>query len=191
VTLYELLLLLHLVVVIIWLGAVFTMDLLFLRAERTGDPREVGKTGQLQEWLVPRVFIPSSIATLVLGALLVWDGAWSFGDLWVLIGLAGWIATFGVGFFFLRPEGEKMKEIVARHGPTSAEAQRQSRRLGIVSRVQLFALFLVVADMVLKPTTDDPWTLVVLAALLLAAAAAGVLALLRPLTEAPPAPVLD
>ena len=34
-TSYELLLLLHITSVIIWLGAGFTIDLLFLRAERT------------------------------------------------------------------------------------------------------------------------------------------------------------
>jgi uncharacterized membrane protein len=180
---YEFLFVLHIIVVIIWLGAGFTMDVLFLRAERTRNPAELGKTGELQEWLVPRVFIPSGLLTLVLGVLLAWDGPWSFGDLWILIGLAGWIASFGVGFLFIRPQGEKMKEIVAQYGPTSVEAQRQGRRLGVVSRVQLLALFLVVVDMVLKPTSDDPWTLVVLAAILVAAAVVGALSL-RKLPEA-------
>jgi uncharacterized membrane protein len=174
---YELLVLLHIVAVIVWLGAGFTMDLLFMRAERTKNPAELGKTGELQEWLVPRVFIPSGILTLVFGVLLAWDGPWSFGDLWILIGLAAWIASFGVGFLFIRPQGEKMKETVAQYGPTSVEAQRLARRLGVVSRVQLLALFLVVADMVLKPTSDDPWILVVLAAILVAAAVVGALSL--------------
>jgi uncharacterized membrane protein len=178
-TSYEFLLILHVVAVIVWLGAGFTMDLLFLRAERTRNPAELGKTGELQEWLVPRVFIPTGLLTLVLGVLLVWDGPWSFGDLWILIGLAAWIGSFGVGFLFIRPQGEKMKEIVARHGPTSTEAQRHARRLGVVARVQLLALFLVIVDMVLKPTSDDPWTLVVLAAILVAAAVVGALSLRR------------
>jgi uncharacterized membrane protein len=183
VTRYEFLFLLHIFAVIVWLGAGFTMDLLFLRAERTKNPAEMGKIGELQEWLVPRVFIPSGLLTLVLGILLVWDGPWSLGDLWVAIGLVAWIASFGVGFLFIRPQGEKMKEIVAQYGPTSVEAQRQGRRLGVVSRVQLLALFLVVVDMVLKPTSDDPWTLVVLAAILVAAAVVGALSL-RKLPEA-------
>jgi hypothetical protein len=54
----------------------------------------------------------------------------------------------------------------------------------VVARVQLLALFLVVADMVLKPTSDDPWTLVVLAAILVAAAVVGALSL-RKFPEAP------
>ena len=155
------------------------MDLIFLRAERMRNPAEIGKTGELQEWLVPRVFIPTSLLTLVLGVLLVWDGPWSFGDLWILIGLAGWIGSFGVGFLFLRPQSEKIKELVARYGPTSVEAQRHARRLGVVARVQLLALFLVVVDMVLKPTSDDPWTILVLAAILVAAAVVGALSLRR------------
>ena len=183
-TSYEFLVLLHITAVIIWLGAGFTMDLLFLRAERTGSPAESGKTGELMEWLVPRVFIPSGLLTLAVGILLVWDGPWSFGDVWILIGLAGWIASFGVGFLFIRPQGEKMKEIVAHYGPTSVEARRQGRRLGVVSRVQLLALFLVVVDMVLKPTSDEPWTLVVLAAILAAAAVVGALSL-RALPKGP------
>ena len=176
-TRYELLVLLHVITVIVWLGAGFTMDLLFLRAERTRNPAEIGKTAELQEWLVPRVFIPTSLLTLISGVLLVWDGPWSFGDLWILIGLAAWIGSFGVGFLFIRPQGEEIKEIVAREGPTSVEARRLGRRLGVVARVQLLALFLAVADMVLKPTSDDPWTLVVLAAILVAAAVAGALSL--------------
>ena len=185
-TSYEFLLLAHIITVIVWLGAAFTMDLLFLRAERTGNPAELGKTGELQEWLVPRLFIPFGVLSLMSGVLLVFDGPWSFGDLWILIGLAGWIAAWGVGFLFIRPQGEKMKEIVMRHGPTSLEAQRQARLLAVVSRVQLLSLFLVVADMVLKPTSDDPWTLAVLAAILVVAAAVGAWTMRKPLREAAP-----
>ena len=62
-TSYEFLLLAHIITVIVWLGAGFTMDLLFLRVERTGDPVDLGKTGQFQEWLVPRLFIPFGVLT--------------------------------------------------------------------------------------------------------------------------------
>ena len=185
-TIYEFVLLLHIITVIVWLGAGFTMDLLFLRAERTGNPADIGKTGEFQEWLVPRVYIPFGVLTLVFGVLLVFDGPWSFGDLWIVIGLAGWIAAWGIGFIVIRPQGEKMKEIVVRHGPTSPEAKRQARLLAVVSRVQLLSLFLVVADMVLKPTSNDPWTLIVLAAILAAAAAVGAWTMRKPLREAAP-----
>src|SRR5919106_1776081 len=185
-TSYEFPLLAHIITVIVWLGAAFTMDLLFLRAERTGNPADLGKTGEFQEWLVPRLFIPFGVLTLVFGVLLVLDGPWSFGDVWILIGLVGWIVSWGVGFLVIRPQGEKMKEIVGRHGPTSPEARRQMRLLAVISRVQLLALFLIVVDMVLKPTSDDAWTLVVLAAILVAAAAVGAWTMRRPLRATAP-----
>ena len=185
-TSYEFLVLLHITSVIVWLGAGFTMDLLFLRAERTGNPTDLGKTGEFQEWLVPRLFIPFGVLALVSGVLLVFDGPWSFDDLWILIGLGGWIAAWGVGFLVIRPQGEKMKEIVMQHGPTSMEAERQARLLAVVSRVQLLSLFLIVVDMVLKPTSDDLWTLVVLALILVAAAAVGVGTMRKPPRKAAP-----
>src|SRR5215216_6412093 len=79
------------------------------RAHR--QPRRLGKTGEFQEWLVPRLFIPSGVLTLLSGVLLVFDGPWSFGDVWILIGLVGWVAAWGVGFLVIRPQAEKMKEI--------------------------------------------------------------------------------
>jgi uncharacterized membrane protein len=176
---YELLLFLHITVVILWLGASVVLDLLFLRAERMHDVQELGALGRTQEWLTPRLFIPVSLGTVVTGALLVWDGPWSFGDLWVLIGLVAWLATFGAGFFFLRPSAERMKALNAQHGPGSPEARKIATRMTVVARVQLVALFLVVADMVIKPTSDDPWTLVVLVALLAAAIVAAAMSLRR------------
>jgi len=187
-TRYDFLVLLHVTAVIVWLGAGTTMDLLFLRAERLREPLELKRAGDMMEWLVPRVFIPSAISTLVLGVFAGWDGPWSFGDLWILIGLVGWAANFFTGLLFIKPQAEKMPQIVAEYGPTSRQAQRQGKLLAVVSRIQLLALFLVVADMVIKPTGDDEGVLVVGAAILVAAIVAGVVVMRRSeLAEAPAA----
>jgi len=186
VTRYEFLVFLHVTAVIVWLGAAATMDLLFFRAERMRDPLELKKTGELQEWLVPRLFIPTGLSTLVLGILVTWDGPWSFGDLWIVLGLAGFAVGFLTGLLFLKPQAEKMGEIAARYGPTSLEAQRHGHRMLVVGRIQLLVLFLVVADMAIKPSPDDVWTLVGGAAVLAAAIAAGVAVLRKPAPEAEP-----
>ncbi len=187
-SLYELLLLVHVTAVIIWVGAATANDLLWLRAERTRDPAEMAKMGELQQYLTPRLFIPASLSSLLFGVLLVLEGPWSFGDLWIAIGLAGFAATFFTGLLYLRPQGEKMGEIIARHGPRSPEAQRHGKKLLVIARVQLLLLFLVVADMVLKPTTDNPWTLAVLGAILMAAIAAGAAVVRRPFVADTAAP---
>jgi hypothetical protein len=186
-TRYELLVFLHVTAVIVWLGAGALTDLLWFRAERARDPLELRKMGELQEWLAPRLFIPASLSALVFGVLAAWEGPWTFGELWIVLGLAGFAFSFVAGLLFLKPQGEKMKDVVMQHGPTSAEAQRHARRLLVVARIQLLVLFLAVADMTIKPSTDDPWTLVVGAAILAAAVLAGVAVLRRPVHEAAPA----
>src|SRR5688500_4694128 len=98
-TRYELLVFLHVAAVIIWIGAGFLIALLVFGAERAGDRiREAGYHRDVG-WLAPRLFIPASMATLVFGILVVADGPWSFGDLWIVIGLVGWAVSFGLGFF--------------------------------------------------------------------------------------------
>jgi uncharacterized membrane protein len=170
---YELWLLLHLVAVIIWLGAGTAIDLLWMRAERTRDPAEMAKMGEFQEWLALRLFIPASLGALLFGVALVLESPWAFSDLWIALGLLGFAATFLIGLLYLRPQGERMGAIIAQHGPGSPEARRHGKKLLVIARVQLLTLFLVVADMVLKPTTDDGWTLVVLAAILAVAILGG------------------
>ena len=173
---YDLLLVLHLVAVIVWLGAGFLLAVLVFGAERAGDlMREAGyhrDTG----WLAPRLFIPASMSTLIFGALLVIDGPYQFSDPWIAFALAGWFVSFGLGFFYFKPEGERIGRLVEARGPADPEIARRVRRVNIVDRAQVLILFLVVADMVLKPGSDDTGIIVALVAVALAgvvAAAAG------------------
>jgi uncharacterized membrane protein len=170
VTLEELFLLLHIVSAIIWLGAGFLLFVQILRAELAGDMESEGRYHQEVPALAPILFIPSSLATMIFGLLLVAEGAWSFDQLWVTLGLAGWLVSFGLGFFYFRPEGERIGTLVAEHGPMYPEVQSRIRRLNAIDRIQLTVLFLVVADMVLKPTSDDVGMLLVMAGVLVAVA---------------------
>ncbi|MBW3593193.1 MAG: DUF2269 domain-containing protein [Actinobacteria bacterium] len=181
---YELLLFLHITTSILWLGAGATMGLAALRATRASDPTELGRVAALNDWLAPRLFIPASLATLVLGVLLVIDGPWSFGDLWIVIGLAGFAVSFLVGLLYLKPTSERISEGIAEHGPLSPDVVRRTRHILLVSRVELVVLFLVVADMAIKPTADDVGILIAGALILVVAAAAAVLAGRRVATAA-------
>jgi uncharacterized membrane protein len=168
-TRYELLLFLHITAAIIWLGAGFLLAVLILGAERARDPVKEASYQQDVGWLSTRLFIPASLSTLIFGLLLVADGSWSFDQLWVSLGLAGWLASFGMGILYFKPEAERIAQLSERNGPTDPEVTRRIRRLNIADRFQLVILFLVVADMVIKPTGDDTGVLIV-GALILAAA---------------------
>lgn len=168
-TRYELLVFLHLAAVIVWLGAGFLLTVLVLGAERAGDRMKEAGHHRDVAWLAPRLFIPSSVSALLLGILLVIDGPWSFDQLWIVIGLLGWAVSFVLGFFYFRPEGERIGALVEQHGPAYPEVDRRVHRLNIVDRLQVLILFVVVATMVVKPSGDDTAVLIVGAAVLLAA----------------------
>jgi uncharacterized membrane protein len=136
---------------------------------RLSDPRIMAALGPHGSWLAQRIFIPSSLATLVAGILLTIEGPWSFDQLWILLGLGGFAATFLLGIGLIEPGAKKLTQAIETQGPTSAEAARLDRRLEALGWVDIALLFTIVWDMALKPTADDVGTLLV-AALVLAAA---------------------
>lgn len=166
---YELLLFLHIGGVTIWLGSAFLFFLLFQRAKRSDDPLLAERLGAHTEWLAKRLFIPTSLAVLVLGILLTIEGPWSFDQLWILLGLIGFAATFLLGVGVIEPTTKKMHVAIEAHGPAHPDVARQNRRLEAIGLLDLTLLFVIVWDMALKPTADDLGTLVI-AALALAPA---------------------
>jgi uncharacterized membrane protein len=166
VTRYELLTFLHIAAAVIWLGAGFLIALLVFGAERAGDRAKEAGHHQDVGWLAPRLFIPASLSTFVFGLLLVIDGPWSFDQLWITVAMMGWAVSFALGFFYFKPEGERIGALVEERGPADPEVDRRLHRLNIVDRLQLAILFLVLADMVVKPTGDDSGSLVVGAVIL-------------------------
>jgi hypothetical protein len=168
----------HLSAAIIWLGAGFLMTLVILGARSAGDRAKELSEQQSLGWLAPRLFIPASLSTMIFGVLLVIDSEfWSFDQLWITIGLAGWLVSFVLGFFYFRPEGERIGAIVGERGPNAPELDSRLLAVTAVDRVQVTILFLVVADMVLKPTGDDTGVLIIGGAIVAIAMIAAALAI--------------
>lgn len=181
---YEVLLWLHVSTAVVWLGSGFFLQLLIDRAERTTDRILTERLAANSEWMAKRVFIPVSLAVLVLGILLTIEGPWTFGQLWIVLGLAGYAVSFLTGIGFLEPEGKRIHAAIAAHGPASPQAGFHIRRINIASRMELVVLFLVVASMSLKPTGDDAGTLAIGAAIVVATVAVGLRAILAAAPEA-------
>jgi uncharacterized membrane protein len=186
---YELLLFLHVTCAIVWLGAAMTFGMLSIKAERSGNPMEMKGLSENAQWLTPRLFIPASLLTLVFGILLVLESDfYGFDQLWIVLGLGGFAATFVLGLGFIEPTAKKIDAAIETHGPTSPEAQRLGRRISLLTRFDLVILYAIVAVMAGKPTGDDTLLLVGLAAGVPAAWAL-VAWLSRPRAEAMPAAV--
>jgi uncharacterized membrane protein len=170
-TRYDLWLFLHVVAAIVWLGGGLMLQVLGLRAERLRDSAGMRRLAEDGAVLGNRVFIPASLAVLVFGLLMVIDGPWGFGTLWVTLGLVGYAATLLTGVLVIKPATERIAAAIERDGgEVRPETAREMRRVLAKGRVDILGLYLVVAVMVLKPTGDDVAVLLVMAALLVAMA---------------------
>lgn len=175
--LYLLVKFLHVAAAIIWIGAGVGLVILGIAAERSRDEVEYGRIIKQVVFMAPRVFIPSSVAALVLGIIAAWM-SWGFTYLWIDIGLVGFAITFCTGNFLLKPRADKVTEILAK-GPLTPQALAIGRELLGLAKFDYVMLFVVVADMVFKPMGGGDWlVLVLMAAALVAAAVAFVVPVL-------------
>jgi uncharacterized membrane protein len=165
-TLGELLLMLHVFCAIIWLGAGFVFTVLLLLARRTNDrEREASYHSDIDK-LAPILFIPASLGTFVFGLLTAIELNWDLDQLWIIIGMAGWLVSFLIGILYFKPESEKISALAEQGEAGMSEAMTRSARMTAVDNFELTTLFVVAAAMVLKPTTDDAGVLIVMAAIL-------------------------
>ena len=161
---YEILLFLHIVFAIIWLGSGFLLQILGFRAVRESNLERIGGLLDDTHWLTNRLFVPASLSVLVLGILLTIEGPWTFDELWIVLGLVGYAITFLTGLLFISRQAQKVGAIMQRDRGMSPDAVAETKRLFLISRVDLVVLYTVVLDMALKPTGDDVGTLLLMAA---------------------------
>ncbi len=191
-TLYELLLFIHIGASIIWIGAGFLSLLLATTYDRESDEVAIKRFLHDQEWLAMRLFVPASLVVVIFGiALVIESDAWSFDQLWIVLGLIGYAATFVTGLFFIKPASERIAgEMEREGGRLSPRLRADIRKLIVTARVDYVTFALVVFDMVAKPTGDDVGVLVAMAVILAAGIAyivVGVRAIEADSTEAPAA----
>jgi uncharacterized membrane protein len=150
--LYDLLKYLHIVAAVVWVGSGLFVQYYSSRLRRAEDPARLGAFAKDIEAAGKQLFAPASVTVLVMGLLMVWySPALGFSETWILIGIAGFIATFITGNFFLGPAAGKIGAVIDAEGPASPNAQALIRRIVLVSRIDQVVLLLVILAMVFKP----------------------------------------
>ncbi|HZB07022.1 MAG TPA: DUF2269 family protein [Thermoleophilaceae bacterium] len=167
-TLYELLLFIHIGASIVWIGAGFLSLVLATTYDRESDEAAIKRFLKDQEWLAMRLFVPASLVVVIFGiALVIESDAWSFDQLWIILGLVGYAATFVTGLFFIKPASERIAaEMEGQGGRLWPRLRADIRKLIVTARVDYVTFALVVFDMVAKPTGDDVGVLVAMAVIL-------------------------
>jgi len=162
VTWYEFLLFVHITAAVVWLGGAFTFQMYGFVVRRGGDPEEMARFAGRAGSLAERMFVPASIVVILAGIGLMIDGNWDWDQLWVIFALVTFAASFLTGVLVISPIAKRIP--VA--GPTTPAGQELIERLFTILRIDLAFMYAIVFAMVVKPTTDDGWTIVIAAAVL-------------------------
>lgn len=150
-TLYEWLVLIHMVMAVIWIGGGTIMNILAFRVRRENDPDRLVAFGRDVEWISLRVFTPASIVLIIVGIWAASEGNWDFGDAWISIGLTGFALSFLAGILYFGPESGRIGKLVQAEGAASAAVQSRIGRLLFFTRIELVILLVVIWAMVAKP----------------------------------------
>ena len=148
---YELLLFVHVLAAVVWVGGALSLQVLAIRAERSADGGRVANFATEAEWVGSRVFLPSSIVLLLAGIGLTLEGDWGFTTPWVLLGLIAYGLSALTGSLFLGPESGRIGKMIADVGPQDPDVLARIKRIFLVSRIELVVLLFIVFDMTVKP----------------------------------------
>jgi uncharacterized membrane protein len=148
-SLYDWLLLLHILAAMIWLGGLVTLSLLAALALRSRDAEAVLRFVRNLRVVGP-VFAPAMVVVLGLGIwMVIRTDAWEFGQTWVVLALALFAGAFLTGAVWQSRAALGAQRAV--EAGEQVEASRQLRRWLWGAWVILVLLVILSWDMVFKP----------------------------------------
>jgi uncharacterized membrane protein len=151
-TLYGVLLFLHILGAAIWLGGEIATFALRSLALRSGDRARTLALVRDTDRLNMFVISPAVAVVLAAGIALVIDGDWGFGRFFVVFGLAGFAASSIFGGVFTFPKGRALQKLADRGGADSEEGGVLIRRVQQGLLVDVVLLIAIVFVMATKPT---------------------------------------
>jgi uncharacterized membrane protein len=154
---------LHVFSAVCWVGGGLCLTVLGAFASSRKDEAEMLRVVGNVAFLANRWFMPASLLTLVFGLAATWLGG-LFSQLWVILGLVGFGMAFLTGSLVLGPTSEKIRKL--KEAGREADAFPLGRRLLQTAKFDYVVMFVVIADMVIKPGAGDLAVLAVLALIL-------------------------
>jgi uncharacterized membrane protein len=147
---YQLVLFVHIICAVIWVGGAFTIQALAILVSRSDDPMELPRLGRNLEIIGTKVFMPAAVGLFLAGVVMTIQN-WSFGDTWIAVSIALWILSALSGAIYLGPRARRAAALFESEGPSSAAARQLIGRLFIVSRAEIVSFAVIIGLMVFKP----------------------------------------
>jgi uncharacterized membrane protein len=148
---YSLFKAIHVGVAVFWVGGGLLLVTLAFRAQRHNDPNEIVTIARQVAFVGEKLFAPAGLIVLAMGIAMMINTDLGWGHFWIVFGLLGYAATFGVGVGVLSPLSKRITASVEQNGPTAPETLALIDRILLVARFDIAVLVLVVIDMVTKP----------------------------------------
>ena len=148
--LYRVLLYVHIVCAVIWVGGAVYAQLLALRVSRSPDPSDLPRLARHIEFIGSRVFAPAAVLLFLAGVGMTLQ-AWSFGRFWIGSAVALWVLSAALGAVYLGPRVKRAAELFEAEGPTSQSGRALIDRLFLISRLELVSFAVIIALMTFKP----------------------------------------
>lgn len=152
-TTYEMLLWLHVLFAVLWVGGNVMLNLVAIRARTSGDPTQLASLFRTLAWFGSRYFVPVSLLTLIFGFWITAEGDWSYSDNpWIVLALAIYAVAFLTGMLFFGPESQRIVKLLDTD-PSVDEAvtRKRMKRYLNVAHVDASALVVIVFLMSVKP----------------------------------------
>ena len=149
-TLYHLLLFIHILLGMVWVGGIVHSEVQILGAERSRDPSRVVEAYVSLAATNRKLFLIPSWAVTGFGAWLVVETNRSFTELWIVLAMGGSLLAAGVGLVVLAAEGMRISRLV-REGQDREVVLARIFRLSRLRKVHTFVLVGVLALMIWQP----------------------------------------
>jgi uncharacterized membrane protein len=150
-TLYETLVLIHIVMVAVWVGGGIVTQHFASLILREGDPIRIGGFSRDIAWISTRITLPAAAILLLSGVWAASEGNWDFGAAWISIAFTVWIVAVVAGLVLVRPEYARIESLLPALGTNGDAVAQRLRRILLFSRIELVLLLIAVWAMVVKP----------------------------------------
>lgn len=148
-TLYELLLFVHIVGVAVWVGGSIMLGFVGARIQATGDAAFRARFARSAGIVGPVIGV-SAVLIVASGAWMVVESdAIELAQVWVWLSLALFLLSAIVGGVYFAPASNRI--VAALEGGRIEEADRRAGVFNLVSRLDTLLLLLILGLMVFKP----------------------------------------
>jgi uncharacterized membrane protein len=149
--LYKILLFVHIMAVIMWLGAGTVFQFVSEKASAENDQNKMRMLVSLGDSFGKAYFGVLTLLVLLSGVFMVIEGDWGFDQAFVIGGIVGIVASGALGGAVIGPTSERLQERIGGDAPIDDSAVADFTKIRNVGRIDLSIMTVVVFLMTYKP----------------------------------------